>query len=325
VTRIVVTGSGGFIGSVVTDRLLADGHEVVGVDDWSTGHRSNLDRATRDSRFRLECLDIRDERLSSIFAGFRPEVVMHLAGQSCMRPSVDDPLHDASVNILGSLNVLRAAVEATSRKIIYAASGGTLYGEPPRVPVREEDRFVSRPSSPYGISKRVVEDYLHFFHETHDLDFTMLAMSNVYGPRQDPLGDAGVISIFAGTMLRGERPTILGDGEQTRDYVYVGDVAEAFVRAIARGPASILNIGSGTETTVNHIYRMVASHLGFRGTAQRAPAKPGEPRRVALDPTAAGRLLGWKAHTSLEQGVKETVEWVQNEDRSRARLSSARS
>jgi len=235
---------------------------------------------------------------------------MHLAAQSGVRPSLEDPDHDASVNILGSLNVLRCAAAAGARKIVYAASGGTIYGEPSDLPVTEARATGSHPQSPYGISKKAVLEYLDFYAAQRSLDFTALALGNVYGPRQDPDGEAGVISIFASALLSGRQPVVFGDGEQTRDYVYVHDTVRAFVLALDRAPHTLVNIGTGIETSVNQIHEMLASIIGVSPDARSGPQPAGELRRIALDNGLASSALGWSPTTGLEDGLRETVAYL---------------
>jgi len=311
VTTFLVTGGAGFLGSHVCERLLAEGHRVIAVDDLSTGHIANLGEARGYGKeFTFFNMDVRADGLLSLFERHRPEVVMHLAAQAGVRPSLEDPVHDASVNVMGLLNVLECCVKTGSRKVVYAASGGTLYGDPKKVPVKESAVGQSRPVSPYGISKRVAIDYLAFYERFRGLEFTALALGNVYGPRQDPVGEAGVIAIFAAKMLAGETPTIFGDGNQTRDYVFVDDVVHAFALAVARGGGSLVNIGTGIETSVNHLFESLADITGFSGQPAQGPLPPGEPRRVALDNALAAAVLGWKPWTHLEDGLGETVAFL---------------
>jgi UDP-glucose 4-epimerase len=309
-TTVAVTGSAGFIGSHLCDHLLAGGHRVVGVDNMATGRRENLATAQDDGAFTFVGVDIRDDALLEPFELHRPEVVMHLAAQSGVRPSLEDPDHDASVNILGSLNVLRCAAAAGARKIVYAASGGTIYGEPSDLPVTETRATSSHPQSPYGISKKAVLEYLDFYAAQRSLDFTALALGNVYGPRQDPDGEAGVISIFASALLSGRQPVVFGDGEQTRDYVYVHDTVRAFVLALDRAPHTLVNIGTGIETSVNQIHEMLASIVGVSPDARSGPQPAGELRRIALDNRLASSALGWSPTTGLEDGLRETVAYL---------------
>jgi UDP-glucose 4-epimerase len=307
---VLVTGGAGFIGSHLCDRLLAEGRRVVAVDDLSTGRIANLSEARGyGPQFTFHNMDIRLEELGTLFERHRPEVVMHLAAQASVSASVEDPLHDATVNVLGLLNVLECAVSAGVRKVVFAASGGTLYGEQRTLPIRESARRRARPASPYGISKAVALDYLDLYRRRHGLDYTALALANVYGPRQDPHGEAGVVAIFAVRMLAGERPVIYGDGEQTRDFVYIDDTVHAFALAADRGSGQLLNVGTGVETTVNEVYRRLAALTGYRGEPEHAPPRPGDLRRNCLDVSAARRELGWRPWTSLEEGLKATVEW----------------
>ena len=238
-TTVLVTGGAGFIGSHLADRLLAEGMRVISVDDLTTGRIANLSEARGYGKeFTFFNMDVRADGLNALFERHRPEVVFHLAAQSGVRPSLDDPAKDASINVMGTLNVLDCAVRTGVKKVVYAASGGTIYGEPKRIPVKESAAQGSHPASPYGISKKVAVDYLSFYQRYRGLDYTALALGNVYGPRQDPHGEAGVVAIFAARMLAGEACTIFGDGNQTRDYVFIDDVVHGFVRAIERGSAS---------------------------------------------------------------------------------------
>jgi UDP-glucose 4-epimerase len=233
-----------------------------------------------------------------------------MAAQAGVRPSLDDPVLDASINLMGSLNVLSCAARVGARKVLYAASGGTIYGEPKRVPAKESAAQSSHPLSPYGISKKVVLDYLGYFQRYRGLDFTALALGNVYGPRQDPSGEAGVVSIFASKMLAGEAPTIFGDGHQTRDYVFIDDVVHAFVQAMDRGSGKLVNIGTGLETSVNGLARLLADLIGFTEEPGHGPLPPGELRRIALDISSAASALAWKPWTHLEDGLAETVAYL---------------
>ena len=308
-TTILVTGGAGFIGSHLCDRLLAEGHRVVAVDDLTTGRIANLSEArSYGSEFTFFNMDIRAEGILSLFERHRPEVVMHLAAQPSVSSSVDDPTHDASVNIMGLLNVLECSSKTGVRKMVYAASGGTLYGEPRRLPVKETG--TGRPLSPYGIAKKVAIDYLAFYERYRGVAFTAIALANVYGPRQDPHGEAGVVAIFASQMLRGEAPMIFGDGNQTRDYVFVDDAVHAFALAADRGDGRLLNVGTALETSVNGIFRLLADITGFSGQPAHGPARPGDLRRNALDPALAKDVIGWRPWTHLEDGLGETVAFM---------------
>lgn len=310
--RALVTGGAGFIGSNLVDRLLAEGHAVDVVDNLSSGRLSNLAdaRADLDHEFTFHQIDICDPAVADLVERRRPEVVFHLAAQIDVRVSVADPLLDARVNVLGSLNVLEGARRAGSRKVVFASSGGTIYGDvdPEDLPVGESQP--QQPVSPYGVSKKCVTDYLHAYRVLHQLEYTSLALANVYGPRQDPHGEAGVVAIFAGRLLAGERCRIYGDGSQTRDYVYVDDVVDAFVRAADRGSGLLCNIGTGTETSVVELYRTMAEQLGVTDEPEHAPARPGELARSCLDATRARLHLGWQPFTDLRSGTGAVLDDV---------------
>ena len=310
-TTVLVTGGAGFIGSHLADRLLAEGMRVISVDDLTTGRIANLSEARGYGKeFTFFNMDVRADGLNALFERHRPEVVFHLAAQSGVRPSLDDPAKDASINVMGTLNVLDCAVRAGVRKVVYAASGGTIYGEPKRIPVKESAAQGSHPASPYGISKKVAVDYLSFYQRYRGLDYTALALGNVYGPRQDPFGEAGVVAIFAARMIAGEACTIFGDGNQTRDYVFIDDVVHAFARAIERGSGKLVNIGTGLETSVNGLYKLLAETIGYTGEPGTGPLPPGELRRIALDISLAPSAIGWKPWTHLEDGLGETVAYL---------------
>jgi UDP-glucose 4-epimerase len=306
---VLVTGGAGFIGSAVVDRLAAEGEEVHVLDNFSTGSLENLAgaRAAIGDRLVVHDLDIRSPKVTDVIADVAPTTVFHLAAQADVRVSVERPAFDAEVNVLGSLHVFEGALKAGSRKIVFAASGGTLYGVPSTVPTPESHPW--KPIAPYGITKKVAIDYLEYYFETHGIDYAALALGNVYGPRQDPHGEAGVVAIFAGLFLRGETPVIYGDGEQTRDFVYVGDVADAFVKAGDAGSRLVANIGTGVETTVNGLYEVMALLTKAQYPSTYAPARVGELRRSALDPTRAQERLGWKPQASLNDGLQQTLDW----------------
>jgi UDP-glucose 4-epimerase len=309
VTTFLVTGGAGFIGSHLCDRLLAEGHDVVAVDNLSTGRIGNLGEARGyGSRFTFFNMDIRAEGLLSLFERHRPEVVMHAAAQAAVASSVEDPVHDAGVNVMGLLNLMECCARSGVRKVVYAASGGTLYGEPRRLPVKETAS--GRPVSPYGISKKVAIDYLAYYERARGIGFTALALANVYGPRQDPHGEAGVVAIFTAKMLAGEPPTVFGDGNNTRDYVFVDDVVHAFALAAESGDGRLINIGTGLETSVNGIFRLLAQITGYQGEPLRGPERQGDLRRSVLDPSLAEEVIGWRPWTHLEDGLGETVAFV---------------
>jgi len=311
--RALVTGGAGFIGSTLVDRLLAEGHAVDVVDDLSTGSLANLGEARSDPGHDLKFhrLDVRSPDVVDLMARRGPEVVFHLAAQADVRVSVARPAFDAEVNVLGSINVLEGARAAGAGKVVFASSGGTIYGDagPRDLPLTESQP--QRPLSPYGAAKKAVADYLAVYRELHGLEFTTLALANVYGPRQDPNGEAGVVAIFAGRLLADQPCTIYGDGSQTRDFVYVDDVVDAFARAGQRGGALLLNIGTGVETSVNQLYSTMAATAGVERPAASAPARPGELRRSALSPARAAIHLGWRPWTSLKDGVAGVLDWFQ--------------
>jgi UDP-glucose 4-epimerase len=307
--RALVTGGAGFIGAGLVERLLAEGEEVDVVDDLSSGSLANLGpaRASAAGRLTFHRLDVRHPGLADFVASRRPEVIFHLAAQADVRVSVENPALDADVNILGSLHVCQAAVAAGTRKVVFAGSGGTLYGVPEALPVSESHS--RRPISPYGVAKKAVGDYLHYYREVQGLDYSVLALANVYGPRQDPHGEAGVVAIFAGKLLAGDGATIFGDGEQTRDFVFVDDVVDAFARARHGGSGLLANVGTGTETSVNELFATMARLTGYTEPPTHAPARPGELARSALDPALLSAELGWKPLHTLEEGLDRTLAW----------------
>ena len=310
-TTILVTGGAGFIGSNLADRLLAEDHRVIAVDDLSTGRIANLaDARAYGKAYTFFNMDVRADGLIALFERHRPEIVFHLAAQAGVRPSLEHPVRDASVNLMGTLNVLECARRVEARKVIYAASGGTIYGEPKRLPAKESTAQGSFPLSPYGISKKVAVDYLGYYQRYAGLDFTACALANVYGPRQDPHGEAGVVAIFASMMLAGKSPTIFGDGNQTRDYVFIDDAVHAFVQAIDRGSGKLVNVGTGLETSVNGLYKLLATIIGFDEEPEHAELPPGELRRISLDISVAAKALAWKPWTHLEDGLAETVAYL---------------
>ncbi len=309
--RALVTGGAGFIGSNLVDRLLAEGHSVEVVDNLSSGRLANLAdaRANRDQEFSFHQMDICDPAVAELIERRRPEVIFHLAAQIDVRVSVQDPVLDARINVIGTLNVLEGARRCGARKVVFASSGGTIYGvvDPEDLPVTEA--HPQHPVAPYGVSKKVATDYLHAYRELHQIEFTSLALANVYGPRQDPHGEAGVVAIFAGRLLAGEPCTIFGDGSQTRDYVYVDDVVDAFVRAAERGSGLTCNIGTGIETSVTELYRTMADNAGVSQAAEHAPARHGELARSCLDAGRAGLHLGWKPFTDLSTGTAAVLDF----------------
>ena len=309
--RALVTGGAGFIGSTLVDRLLAEGHEVDVIDDLSSGNLANLAdaRSLGEGRLKIHTLDIRSRDVVTVMERRQPEVIFHLAAQMDVRASVRDPVFDAEVNIVGTLNVLEGARAADSQKVIFASSGGTIYGtvDAADLPLRESQP--QRPLSPYAVAKKAVFDYLAAYRELYQLEFTVLAFGNVYGPRQNPHGEAGVVAIFSGLLLDGRQCTIYGDGSQTRDYVYVDDVVDSMVRSVERGGGLLCNIGTGVETSVIEVHDAVAIGVGVQAQPIYASERPGELPRVSLDPGRAAMQLGWQPWTTFQDGVNQTVEW----------------
>jgi UDP-glucose 4-epimerase len=309
---VLVTGGGGFIGSNLVDRLLAEDRRVVAVDDLSTGRLRNLDDARRASSgtFEFQRLDITSDVVDPFVQRHRPDVIVHLAAQMNVRASVEDPLHDARVNVLGTLNLLEAARRNGVRKVVFATSGGCIYGEPGLDDLPVVESHPGHAHSPYGASKRCGEEYLRTYRSLYGLAWTSLAFANVYGPRQDPAGEAGVVAIFTEQMLDGAPCTIYGDGEQSRDFVYVDDVVHALVLAMDRGDDQRFNIGTGERTSVNQLARALASATGYAHEPVYAPERPGELRHSAVSIRKAATGLGWKPWTTLEEGLAATLGWT---------------
>ena len=301
--RIVVSGGAGFIGSHIVDAYLAAGHDVAIVDDLSTGRAENINPGARFHR-----VDLRDRAaVAAVMAEERPEIVNHHAAQLDVRRSVADPAFDAEVNLIGLLNLIEAARPHALRRVILASSGGVVYGESQRLPTREEDP--TEPISPYGVAKLGSERYLHYYAHVYGLPSVWLRYANVYGPRQNPHGEAGVIAIFTTMLLEGGAPVINGSGTQTRDYVYVGDVVRANLLALESDYAGPLNIGTGVETDVNRLFALLCDAVGHHPGEQHGPAKAGEQLRSVLDARRAGEVLGWNAETPLAEGLRRTVTW----------------
>ena len=314
--RTLVTGGAGFIGSHVVDRLLAGTHEVDIVDNLSTGQSELANPAAR-----LYVADIRSARLAAVFGEARPEVVVHLAGQMDVRRSVADPIFDASVNVLGTLNLLECCRRGGVERFIFASSGGAIYGDCDTLPTPETQP--ERPASPYGVAKLAAERYIAAWAELTGAAAVALRYANVYGPRQNPLGEAGVVAIFSARLLSGQPCTVNGDGEQTRDYVYVEDVAHATVQAVNMTRATgAVNIGTGVETSVNDLYRRLTGAAGLGAPARHGPAKPGEQRRSVLDVSRAKRLLEWTPATTLDVGLKNTLDYFRGQCAAKPRSPS---
>ncbi len=301
--KILVTGGAGFIGSHVVNVFIENGHEVVVVDDLSTGRRSNLNPAATFYQ-----VDIRSPQLAEIFEKEQPQVIDHHAAQMDVRRSVEDPLFDADVNVLGSIKLIELARKHNVERFIYISTGGAVYGEPEYLQCDEAHPI--NPICPYGASKHTVEHYLYMYQELYDLNYVILRYPNVYGPRQDPHGEAGVVAIFTGQMLGGGQIVINGDGEQERDFVYVGDCARANMLALTTGNSNtIFNLGYGKGTTINEIYTNLKNITGYELSAKHGPAKVGETRRIFLEASKAEKKLEWKPKVGLEAGLSETVEY----------------
>jgi UDP-glucose 4-epimerase len=294
----------------MVDRLVAGGRQVRVIDNLSSGEQRLpfLEAAG----VKVDRLDIRDESSARLIEDFRPDEVYHFAAQMDVRRSVADPIYDADVNVLGTLRILGAAAN-TGARVVTASSGGCIYGEadPARFPLDEQTP--KNPDSPYGITKSVMDDYLRFYSSINGLQYANLALGNVYGPRQDPAGEAGVVAIFGSRLLKGEPCAIFGDGSQTRDYVFVTDVVEAFFAASAKGDGETFNIGTGVETSVNDLYARMAAICGVEAEPEFKPARPGELDRSCLSSAKAGEILGWSPQKDLDEGLAETIEFLRTQ------------
>ena len=301
--KIMVTGGAGFIGSHVVDTFLANGYKVVVVDDLSTGRLSNLNP---DATFYQ--VDIRSPEMEEIFVEEEPDFIDHHAAQMDVRRSVDDPLFDAEVNVLGSIKLIELARKHQVKRFIYISTGGAVYGEPEYLPCDEAHPV--NPICPYGASKHTVEHYLYMYQELYDLDYVVLRYPNVYGPRQDPHGEAGVVAIFTGQMLKGEQVVINGDGKQERDFVYVEDCARANLLALtAENPNTIFNLGYGYGTSINDIYSNLKEATDYKMSAINGPEKAGETQRIYLEASKARQEMDWMPTVGLEEGLGKTVEY----------------
>jgi UDP-glucose 4-epimerase len=300
--KILVTGGAGFIGSHIADAFIAHGHQVTIIDNLVTGRRENV-----NARAAFQQIDICDAGVAEIFARGQFDVVCHHAAQMDVRRSVVDPRYDAEVNILGTLNLLQQCQNTGVKKFLFASTGGAIYGEQVGFPADEE--HPTWPASPYGISKLACEKYIYFFAQNYGLRYVFLRYANVYGPRQNPHGEAGVVAIFCTRLLKGEQAVINGDGKQTRDYVYVGDVVRANLLALNYPENDYFNIGTGIETDVNTIFHWLNEAAGAGMPEHHGPAKEGEQLRSVLANDKARRLLDWQPKVSLAEGLKETAEW----------------
>jgi UDP-glucose 4-epimerase len=306
--RILLTGGAGFIGSHVCDALLDHGYEVVIVDDLSTGRRENVPEGVE-----LHVLDIRSDEANALLLEGQFDVLIHHAAQMDVRRSTEDPRFDADVNILGTLNLLQAAVGGGVRQVVFASTGGAIYGEQEAFPATEDDP--TRPVSPYGVSKLAGERYLYYFHLAHGLDVTCLRYANVYGPRQSPHGEAGVVAIFLDRMLRGETPIINGDGLQTRDYIHVSDVVRANLAVLGQPGFQTFNVGTGVETNVVELFEALRKASGSEIEAEHGPAKPGEQRRSVIDGTRLRSAFDLPEPLALHAGLTQTAEWFRQRER----------
>jgi UDP-glucose 4-epimerase len=300
--KVLVTGGAGFIGSHIADAYVAAGHEVVVVDDLSSGKRHQV-----PSGARFVQMDIRDPKIREVFADEKPELLSHHAAQMDVRRSVADPQFDASVNLMGFLNLLEAGRSNGLRRVLFASSGGAAYGEQDEFPAPESHKL--EPVSPYGVSKRASELYLSCYRAMYGIEYVAMRYANVYGPRQDPHGEAGVVAIFTLKLLRGEQPTINGDGKQTRDYVFVGDLVRANVALATDAYVGPMNFGTGIETDVNQLFGHIRTACGVDAPEQHGEAKPGEQKRSVISPALAGKVIGWRPEVALADGIATTVDF----------------
>ncbi len=312
--KVLVTGGAGFIGSHVCDAFQRAGHEVIALDNLSSGKRENL-----DPRVRLAVMDIRSPEAAELIRSERPQVLCHLAAQMDVRRSVEDPRFDAEANILGMLNLLEAARVSGVKKVIFSSTGGAIYGEQDVFPAPES--HATRPVSPYGVSKASGELYLGYYKAQYGLDYVALRYANVYGPRQNPHGEAGVVAIFSQRLVAGQACTIFGDGGQTRDFVFGPDVARANLLAFEKDYVGAINIGTGIETDINRLYALLAEAAGSTQPVTHAPGKPGEQRRSCIDPSLARKVLGWEPTVGVAEGLRKTVEFFRAKAREPARAS----
>jgi UDP-glucose 4-epimerase len=314
--KVLLTGGAGFVGSHVCDRLAQDGHELVILDDLSTGRVEQV-----HPKARFYQMDLESPWLDELFAIERPEAVVHHAAQASVRRSVADPVFDARVNVLGTIGLLQAATRHDVRRFLFASTGGAIYGDASVVPTPED--YPAVPVSPYGASKLAAELMLATFRAMSGLSYAALRYGNVYGPRQDPHGEAGVVAIFSRALLAGGEAVITGDGKQTRDFVYVADVAEANALALNSAAVGAFNVGTGTETTINEIFQELADLTGNRQPERHGPPRPGEQRRSVLDATKIGRELGWRPKTGLREGLERTVAYFRTEVEAAPRAPAA--
>ncbi|ATB33345.1 SDR family oxidoreductase [Melittangium boletus] len=304
--KVLVTGGAGFIGSHVCDAFVKAGHEVIALDNLSSGKKENL-----DPRVRLEVADIRSPEAAQLVRSERPQVLLHLAAQMDVRRSVEDPRFDADANILGFLNLLEAGRASGVQKVVFSSTGGAIYGEQDVFPAPET--HATRPISPYGVSKASGELYLNYYKAQYGMKYVALRYANVYGPRQNPHGEAGVVSIFCTRLLAGQDCTIYGEGKQTRDFVYVEDVARANLLAAEADYSGPINIGTGVETDINRLFSLLAQSAGVSKSPGHAPGRPGEQMRSCIDNRRAQEVLGWRPTVELAEGARRTVEYFRRE------------
>ena len=303
--KILVTGGAGFIGSHVADALVDAGHEVHVLDDLSSGREANVPQSATFHR-----MDIRSDEAAALVRAERYDVLVHHAAQMDVRRSVADPRFDADVNVVGFLNLMEGGRDAGLRKVVFASTGGAIYGEPDFVP--QDETHSLRPLSPYGVTKLCTERYLYYYEQEHNIPYVALRYANVYGPRQNPHGEAGVVAIFTQRMLDKRQPVIYGDGKQTRDYVYVGDVVQANIRALDYGKSGIFNVGTAVETSVNDLFRAIRKQIDELVEEVHEEGRPGEQRRSVLDYGYSRRELGWEPTVDLEEGLARTIDWFRN-------------
>jgi UDP-glucose 4-epimerase len=301
--KILITGGAGFIGSNIADALLAKGHNVIVFDNLSSGKKENVNKKAKFYKANIYY----KKKVDEIFKKEKPQIVIHHAAQIDVRKSVDNPFFDAEVNILGSINILNACVENKVKKIIFASSGGSVYGECRSSATKEDIK--TNPLSPYAIAKNSVENYINFYSIVHGLDYTILRYGNVYGPRQDPHGEAGVVAIFAARMLKNEEVTVFGDGKQMRDYVYVGDVVNANLKSLTKGKNKIINIGTSKAVSVNELIKVMSKVSGYKKKAQYKPKRDGELFKSFLNINKAKAVLSWIPKVDIEQGIKLTIDY----------------
>ena len=309
--RALVTGAAGFIGSTLVDRLLADGHSVVGLDNFASGKATNIEQLAENPEFFFVEADIVTADLDTVLEEYHPEVVFHLAAQIDVRKSVTNPQYDGSVNVIGTIRLADASRKVGVRKIVHTSSGGSIYGIPEVFPTSEEGPV--DPHSPYAAGKVAGEVYLNTFRHLYDVDCSHIAPANVYGPRQDPHGEAGVVAIFSQALLEGRPTKVFGDGSNTRDYVFVDDVVDAFVKASGSAGGGLrFNVGTGVETSDRALHTAVAKAAGAPDDPQFAPARLGDLQRSSLDNSRGAQVLGWRPQVTLEEGVRRTVEYFRS-------------